>query len=113
MMNIPTEPYRRSQDEPDETDIREYAERRAEENRRKRPVMQQGVNPLIDGDGYDLIHEQPELRTVEEVAANVAICASCEYLVGDICVKFSKVCGCTGRHHTRIKSITCPEGKWL
>ena len=95
MTNIPTEPYRWSRDNPDEETIRQYAEQRAAENRLKRPVM-----------------EESALRTPEEVEANVAICQTCEYLVGDICVKFSKLCGCTGRHRTRIKSITCPEGKW-
>lgn len=55
-----------------------------------------------------------ELRSSEEVELNINICKTCQFYVSisDICTKFSKICGCTGRHRTRIKSITCPEKKW-
>jgi len=53
-----------------------------------------------------------DTRTAAEAEANLAICTQCEHYVkeADKCRKMQ--CGCSGRHRSRLKAVTCPLLKW-
>lgn len=59
----------------------------------------------------NIVHSgvKPYVITDEEYAERQRICGECEHMTeSGVCKK----CGCMGRNHSRLRTVTCPINKW-
>jgi hypothetical protein len=76
----------------------------------KKSAWQQYKENLGDTRPWDMIMPNTEMASPQEASDRYTICKSCPELI--MLTKQCKKCGCLMNAKTKLKSATCPMGKW-